>query len=406
MFKLNLQGVCETCESSAKDAEILCCHYCKSFFHALCNSEAGILDGIAKKTYLNLHKQASTKSNFIWVCDTCLTQSEMNEVSTVKEMMSQLMDRFNNLESQVSHQIKSQVTNEFEKLTKSHEDKFKQLSNTIEAKVAEPVDVGKTVWNNSKKVAELRSSLLVKSDEHGNPVSADKVKTVIMDNGIQVNKVVVSSTGDTFINLPSQASRDRLRPLLESEVNKVVSLKAKLPTVCLFGVVDDLTKDQIKNGICKQNEVIGDLVKAGQELTVIYTRPPPPDKSYYQVVMRVSSDIRSAMRASGHKIYLCKKVCDVADSFHIRRCNKCQAFGHYASTCKEDTPIVCGYCGENHNSDDCLLRNSNSHSHKCCNCELAGLDSEGHNTFYRKCPAYCIQQDKLKSSIAYDYSLN
>ena len=212
-------------------------------------------------------------------------------------------------------------------------------------------------------------------------------------------------TPGTFINFPNQKSRDKLRPLLDTE-NEIVTLKKKLPSVNLLGVTDELSREDIKTGICRQNDLLGNLVDEGEELSVIYTRAPPVGKSYHQVILRVSSKIRSAIKASGNKIYLSDKVCNVVDNFHIKRCNHCQSYGHYADKCKTDTPDVCGFCGENHKSDSCMLRQSPTHTHKCINCQLEGLNGEGHSTFWRKCPAYIIQQDKLKSAIAYDYTLN
>ena len=170
------------------------------------------------------------------------------------------------------------------------------------------------------------------------------------------------------------------------------------------GVTEEFTKDQIKTGICSQNKVIGDLVNAGQELSVIYTRAPPQGKDFHHVTVRVSPEIRAAIKASGNKVFLSKKVCNVVDNFHVKRCNKCQDFGHYASKCTGDKPDVCGFCSENHKSRECELKEGPSHNHKCCNCAILGLTAEGHSTFSLKCPAYKIQQDKLKSSIAYNYS--
>ena len=400
MFKLDVQGICQTCCKKAIEVEVIRCSCCQFYFHAICDSESGITDYIAKKTHLGLHKGASTKSNFIWRCDTCLTISEANEAASLKDVMRGLIDRFSQLEGKLVSEIKIQVAEEFKKLTASQSQEFDKLS----TKVPEPKQQNQTVWNNPTSVENLKASLLIKADGNGRPVDADKVTKMVMDHGVPVNKVVVTSTGDTFMNFPNVESLDKIRPLLEQSDNEVVTLKKKLPSVNLLGVTEEFTQEQIKSGICSQNKVVGDLVKAGQELSVIYTREPPQGKDYYHVTVRVSPDIRSAIKSSGNKLFLSKKVCNVVDNFDVKRCNKCQEFGHYASKCAEDKPDVCGYCGENHKSNTCLLKDSPTHTHKCCNCEGAALKAEGHNTFWKKCAAYKIQQDKLKSSIAYDYS--
>ena len=409
MFVLDPQGICESCLNKATDAEIIRCEVCQFNFHALCNSDQGKSDEyIARRSHLNLHKQPSTKKNFMWKCNRCLTLSEENQAASVKEMMSKLMERFVMLESQIKTQITTQVTEEFEKLTASQTEEFEKLSSSIANKeVPEPAPGVNTVWSDSNRVDQMiKSSILVKPDIHGNPVSADKVKKTVMDHGIPVTKVVVSSSGDTFINMPDEKSRDKLHPLLQSEDNEVVLLKSKLPSINILGVTEELSRDEIKQGICNQNASIGVLVnEQKEEFEVIYKRAPPPGKDYHQVTIRVSPNVRKAISNLGDKIFLSRKLCNVDDSFHIKRCNNCQHFHHYASKCGDGKPPVCGYCGEEHKSNDCLLKNSPSHTHKCVNCQTAGLEKfEGHSTFFRYCPAYKIEQKKLENSIAYNYS--
>lgn len=404
MFKLDLQGKCDSCLKKANECDIIRCETCEFYFHGVCGSQDGKTDGIAKKTHLGLHKQDSTKKNFTWKCDTCLTLSEHTQAASVKQMMTQLMERFTKFETQLPEQIKSLVQQELQKRDANHANDLDELSANIVAKIAEPVKSTVTPWTDKVRVEDMKSSLLVKPDKDGNPVDVEAVKKIVMDNGVPVNKVVVTETGDTFINLPTKESRDKLCPLLKSDQNDVVTLKSKLPTVTILGVTDQLTKDEIKRGLCNQNEYIGKLVEDdGEDLEVIYTRPPPAGKSYHQVTVRVSPLIRRYIQGQGDKVFLGSKSCRIEDSFHIKRCNNCQSFGHYAAKCKEGTPPVCGYCGDRHRSDTCLLKDSHRRTHLCCNCRLAGLeeDMEGHNTFDRKCPAYKIQQRKLENSITY-----
>ena len=413
MFKLDVQGICGTCCAKAKEAETLRCNICQFFFHAICDSDSGNTDPIAKKTMLNLFKQASTKPNFGWKCDTCMTISEENQAATLKEVLSKLCKKVEALENKLSTDIKTQVSEEFAKLTSAQSDGFAKLTTAQSEKFSNFSEtVPQTVWNNSENVnaikESLKASLLVKPSENGTPVDANKVRKLVRENGIPVNKVVSTSSGDTFINFPTVKSRDQLKPLIESTGNTVVPLKSKLPTVSIVGLTENINKDEIKKAICNQNPVIGKLVEDGEELSVIYTRPPPTGKTNYQVTVRVSPKIRSSIKSAGESVFLSSSLCKAYDSFHVKRCNKCQMFGHYASKCREDTPSVCGYCGDSHPSDDCLLKSSAKSCHKCTNCLLAGLPdkADAHSTFYYKCPAYIIQQDKLKSAINYDYNLN
>ena len=405
MFKLDRQGKCYTCLNKAKDTDVITCEICEFHFHAVCDSDDGKgPNKIAVVSHLKLFKQSSTKKNFSWKCDQCLTISEQNQAATVKEAISQFMVQFADFKNTLPDKIKQIVKSEMENVTTSQTEEFNKFTENINTQPTAPSYADKV----RDTPPDTKKAILVKADKDGRPVDKKKVSKIIRDNGVQVNKVVVSSTGDTFINLPDDKSRDKLQPLLQSEDNNVVMLKSKLPSISIMGVTEDLSKEEIKQGICNQNESIGILVNdQKEEFEVIYLRAPPPHGYYHQVTIRVSPKIRRLISNLGNKIFLSGKHCQVQDSFHIRRCNKCQEFGHYAGKCPDEKPEVCGYCGANHKSNTCMLKNSHSSTHKCVNCEIAGLEIvEGHSTFYKHCPAYKIQQEKLQNAIGYDYSLN
>ena len=406
-FKLDRQGKCHLCLTKAKDAEIIRCDLCEFFFHAICESEEGKGDGaIAKKTHLTLHKQPSTKKNFSWKCNQCLTISEQNQAATVKEAISQLLANFAELKAQLPDQIRDVVKSEVENLTTSQTAEFNKLSESIASKISDPVMPQVTPWADESRVenmkVNMKSSILVKPDKDGNPVDTKSVRKLAIDNGVPVTKIVVSDSGDTFINLPNVKSQEKLCPLLPSDKNNVVVLKSKLPSIRIMSVTDELTKDDIKQGLCSQNPTIGELVQGGEELEVIYTRKPPEGMEFHQITVRISPLIRKAIKSLGDKIFLGSKSCGIEDSFHVKRCNRCQSFGHYAAKCRPDTPAICGFCTENHSSDDCELKNNPHRDHTCVNCRSGGIEKfKGHSTFYRKCPSYIIQQKKLESSITY-----
>ena len=398
MFKLDLQGKCGSCLLKANEADIIRCTVCEFSFHGVCKSADGRTDGIATQTHLGLYKKASTKPNFSWKCDQCLTISEHTQAASVKDIIVQLMDRFTKFENELPGKIKTLVSDEFLK-----RDQIDELSTNIVEKMAHPVIGPVTPWNDKPRVENIKSGLIIKPDKDGNPVDDELVSNIVVANGVPVNKVVVSDTGETYISLPNTDSRDKLSPLLQSVTNDVVNLKAKSPTLSIYDVKENLTKDQIKQALCNQNDYIGKLVNEDHEyLEVVYTRPPPTGKHYHKVSVRVSPLLRKCIRNRGDKVFLCKRFCRVDDSYHVRRCNRCQGFKHYADKCEEERkhPVACGFCAENHKSNECPIKESESVAHTCINCRKAGLESKGHATFSMNCPAYKIEQDKLKSSIA------
>ena len=92
MFLLSNEGTCTTCNCECKDDSIIECNKCNLKFHALCNI-ATPLNCICNKSFLNLFKQRSTRKNFIWCCDCCMTTMEINSVKTDNQRITQLEEK-------------------------------------------------------------------------------------------------------------------------------------------------------------------------------------------------------------------------------------------------------------------------------------------------------------------------
>lgn len=71
----------------------------------------------------------------------------------------------------------------------------------------------------------------------------------------------------------------------------------------------------------------------------------------------------------------------------ITQCFKCQAFGHYATDCKDQTH--CGKCGQKHKTRDCPHDNTKTEA-VCANCKKA------HPAWSTSCPVYQQQLNKQK----------
>ena len=76
------------------------------------------------------------------------------------------------------------------------------------------------------------------------------------------------------------------------------------------------------------------------------------NNEFFQANIRVSNNIRKFLENNGDRLYIGLTSCKIYDHFYIKRCNKCQAFDHYAVNCKSTTS-VCLHCVGNHASDTC-----------------------------------------------------
>ena len=92
-FQLKADGSCQSCNDQVDDNEIIKCFRCKLNFHALCKG----CNDICNKSLLGAFHQRSTKKNFVWLCDICLTEMEINDT----ESMPSHTRKFDDLENKI-----------------------------------------------------------------------------------------------------------------------------------------------------------------------------------------------------------------------------------------------------------------------------------------------------------------
>ena len=405
VFNIDKQGKCKTCSQAVVTAEIITCCSCSERFHALC-SASDKTNYLCNKTFLGLFLGASTKLNFKWFCDGCLTKFESSKVATME-------DKYGELVSQMSEMTKAlnAVQNDVLEIKKSSAEAVTNASVSVKQSTGytDTVSGVETNWSNHNRVQNMKASLVIKQSSGTEP-DINKLRELAIKNQIPVANVRISKKGDTFIQCPTSKDRDKLQPLLQADYgeNKVTSLKEKLPHISIVDIdkldSHETLKEDILSNICSQNLAIANLIKTGDEFTILFTKDGrTSDKC--TAVARVSSQIRDLIKNNRNRIYIGINSCRVFDRFFVKRCNNCHEFGHYKDSCTN--VVKCGHCGENHQSDSCTLKDSSDISLlSCCNCKTIGLEHKGHSTFWNKCPAYTIAQRKLKSTIPYYDNLN
>ena len=328
----------------------------------------------------------------MFVCDHCLTRRENKQASLMKDQISELTDTVSTLVKEFSA--------------------FKREQSERPSVPAAPTAPElQTAWANKNRTNSMKASLCIKSK--GNTVDIKKIKEIACANSIQVSKADVKENGDVYVDMPSHENREKLLPLLEGDTfaqNEIVKLKSKLPTISILNVEDFSSKEEFVEKIQQQNPEIKRLIAEGSEFSIVYTKEPRKSddnskKEYYQVVARVSEEIRRAIKASGNKVFVDLIAHRVVDRFFVRRCNKCQGYGHYEKDCNK--PQCCGYCQQSHKSSDCdQVNSSDTKNYQCVNCKKEGKSHIGHSSLWHKCPSFVEQQNKIKKSIPYYASKN
>ena len=401
-YMLDPSGTCSTCTDKPAKSDVIKCASCKHVFHGLCPS-SGDHDYICLKTFLNSWNAPSVKCNFKWYCDWCLTKMEEKEVSTMEERFDKLVCLVTSLSDEMK-MLKSCVTTPAS--IGNSQGPLQTSSNNIGAPL---VQDNTTVWSNEKRVKNIKASLVIKNkpgSTEGTNQEAHllKLKTLAVTNKIPVSRVGFDNNGNTYIDCPSVTDRNKLQPLIAGDFvdKEVTALKEKLPCISIVGIEDEVTKSNLVTQLTKQNPNIETLIDAGEEFTVLFVKA---TQSGFNAVARVSPKIRTAIRSQRNRIFHGVTCCKVYDRFHIKRCNKCQGYGHFKDECTESS--CCAYCTGGHDSQECHLKDGLAAQHSCVNCKKAGKDNfTGHTAFSWKCPTYIAAQNRLKSTIPYYETTN
>ena len=415
---LKNEGKCTECELMVNNDEILQCDVCKNSYHVFCDG----LDTGEKhctKTFITQFIAKSTrKPNFSWKCDPCAIQQDNAEKTDLAQIVHRLasqvevltieIDTLTTIFGTFKHDIKQDnkiLATTFESL--KHD--IKQDITAIQPPGPQPSTQGNP-WTNTGAIQKLRSSFLVKPSASGSKADMEKINKIVTDNNLQVSKIGVSQSGNTFIHCPTEDASKTLQAHIQTELagHVVHSLQDPLPSISIAGVTktewnpQHVTPEGITNFIQRlrgQNPYLEDLITDGESFKVIFMKPPSGDYENFQIVARVSPKIRDAITARWNRLYIGATSVRVYDRFYVKRCNKCNKFGHYKDKCTDLSS--CGICGaEGHESENCIHKTETSRF-SCVNCKREKLPHTGHNATSRKCPAYMTAQRKLKGNTPY-----
>ena len=167
------------------------------------------------------------------------------------------------------------------------------------------------------------------------------------------------------------------------------------PSISIIGMPMEYSIEHAMDMLIKQNDFVKQFSMANnmdEHFKVLAIRPTKKGPSKFQVFATLSAILRDILKQFRDKLTLGLSPCKVFDQYHVKRCNKCQLFGHYYKDCT--SAECCAKCGGNH-----LTKGCGSTEKKCINCVRGGIGTQDHYTFDTNCPSLLKQQVLIKQRI-------
>ena len=428
-------GECVSCRNSVGNAYVVCL-FCKKSFHAWnCSTPS---TSICTSSFHNLYKPLTDKTGvnanrpgrFLWACDACMTSFEVDQVKTensrIEELQAQvgtLTQGMNDIKNMLNNKcIGSQVTDGCISVTSPpllnnnasmsnalNATDFKNVESSCASMFEKPQQdshdkSAMNVGGDSGNVKTTSVLIIDKFDsEMDEKENIDKIEDLIVKQKIDIENSYKNQSGKTVIVCKSNDQRDTLKDHISSviptlSVKAVANLKK---TIVVAGFNGNYTEENIVGTLVDHNSYISDFIKfkastPENHLSLVAVKPLKNDPNLFQVILRVSSELRGLILKKGDKMRVGMKRCPVYERFFVKRCFGCQHFGHFHAQCPTKDVFCCANCAGAHETHKCVAA---SDEHQCVNC-LRAKRTQGinHAASSLKCPVFESELMKLKST--------
>ena len=302
------------CNQASIEEEHVKCYGCSNLFHAICAGASPDLK-VANKTTVNFFLLPSTKKNFVFYCDTCLTKNEIQQTETNK-------DRIDNLEGKMST------------IDKQLEDIKKLLlsQGSVKADSSKGVDLPKdNLWANKERLAtvkapEPKAKLIISKDgdSERNAETHRMIERVLVENDIPLAESRQSKDGDLILTCETKAARDELQNLVQT-ANQHIAMsapKTKHQSITIVGLPNDYSKEEAMRYIISQNEFIKQfsvLNKIADHISHHIIKPLRNKPTVFQVFASVSPVLREGLKYHKDRMVIGLMSCKIYDRQQVMR---------------------------------------------------------------------------------------
>ena len=398
--QLKGDGTCSSCSVTAPDDTIIKCVKCKMLFHAVCSS---FENEICNKSLYKVFTQKSTKRNFMWFCDSCLTSFELDAASNDTT-------RINNLEKEMGNMTsKLEEMKELIMLTIPKDKNDTNGNNTKQP--IQDIDQSSRTGKNTNTVNQSQgtannnpwhvpSKITILKDTLGHIPDLAEFEKNVLEKNLNIKKVTHDKKGNIVLQCPTAHDAVAVHEQATKDLPRHTILEPRSPS-CIINVVGFYTEhdvDTIHELLIKGNVAFSALKDKPLEdvkklFNILTVKPCAKNNSMYQAVIRVSKSLRHQIKLTNNRLKVGFYSCPVYDRILAKRCNRCQDYGHWADQCPKENPIVCAKCSGNHDTSSCV-----STTLKCVHCaKISGTES-CHSAASPSCPSYFKYRDTVKEN--------
>ena len=399
-FQLDVKGSCKSCKKTPIDTDLLKCYLCKGLFHGTCSEDKN--EQVAAKTTVRNFNLASTKNNFKFLCNCCLTKFEIDQSKADSDRLTVVENNVGDIKSELAELktlLKNGISSQPIEGVSELKDDLSEIKSMINSgSCSDSSDKKDNIWHNEERLKVLKippSNPMLILNNRGDANNNDVEKTIV-DNKIPVTKTFKNNKGDLVLVCETVDSRDKLKTLIANSDTKIdtKSVDEKKPGITIVGMNYEMSKSEVVEQIISQNQFIRNLSLSNDindHIKIHDIKPTKAKPGVFQAFASVSALLRKGIKTFNDKLTVGITVCKVYDRFNVRRCNNCQGLGHFYKECPTPNVPVCANCAGSHSTNNCTSNNK-----VCINCKNAG-DPHSHAASDPLCKTMLDRLENMKS---------
>ena len=378
---LDSSGTCTKCKEKA-DHECMKCFGCEEFYHVI-NCSSGSKNQVTITFFNTWENMQRLYDNIQYICDACKQDKKLKKDIVISNRMCVIEDDLRGMKDDINNKLLG-LGEMIQALAK------------LKEKAPEPIVPVRPTY------AEKASAVIViKKKVNGPSADMDIIYQAAVNTNAAVSKAYKNRTGDTVVVCDDEASKQSMLPILnekmESDRFTVITPPPRRPTINIIDIPVNYSKEDLLDRVKSHNATkFTGIDLNADNFKIIFTKPQFKNNNLFKATVRVSEDVRKAISNASNKLFIGLSSCPVYDDFFVKRCNRCQQFGHWKDDCNADTPVVCGKCSGHHETKDCTVDVI-----KCNNCVHAKHNDTNHETSYNKCVVYIAARKKIELTINY-----